>query len=362
MPSYKPLYGYRWDDPGHKQKNKYVLYEPEAEVVRRIYIWKIKGVTIQRICIMLNDEGIPTPNGGRIWRPQVVLDILRHPSYMGKAYALRHKWEMIPGKGMKHVLRPQEEWIELPDGTIPAIVSESEWQQVQRQLQWNKEQAARRNKHPEAALCRAGIAKCGICGANMAYKRRYDAATHGGADMYRCMKQGQLGNTCDNSVISVRIIDEAVWQKCLELLAHPRLIEIQNLTESLEDETNKEVRKVLSLRIADLTAEKSKAEEERDKVKRFSLQWEEAQEALEEFKKWCATIHRRIADGYEPTYQEKREAVDRLGMHVQIFRVEDHPRYKITCNPPEIASRLGPLHPYGHTHAYQHREDIEPGI
>src|SRR2546421_3998806 len=176
MPSYKPLYGYRWDDPRAKKKNKYVICPDEAEVVERIFLWKIKGITIQRICIMLTEEGIPTPNGKTVWQPQVVWSILTHPSYKGKAYALRHKWTYIAEEGkshMKHTLRPPEEWVELPEGTIPAIVSEEVWNEANRQLKWNKEQAARRNKHPESALCRAGIAICGECGANMSFKKRY---------------------------------------------------------------------------------------------------------------------------------------------------------------------------------------------
>src|SRR5260221_5376304 len=46
MPSHKPLFGYRWDDDRPKQKNKYLIYEPEAQIVRKIFTWKLHGVTI----------------------------------------------------------------------------------------------------------------------------------------------------------------------------------------------------------------------------------------------------------------------------------------------------------------------------
>lgn len=382
MPSYKALYGYRFDDDRYKQKNKYIIFEPEAQVVRRIFVWMLACLTIQRICINLTNEGVPTPNGNTIWKPQVVLDILRHPSYKGKAFAMRHQWTFDPtheGK-MKHNLRPENEWVELPDGTIPAIVSESDWNEVQRQLQRNREQAARRNKYPESALCRAGVAKCGVCGANMSFKKRYD--THnGGNDQYRCFKQSQIGNTCTNSVISVKTADDAVWEKVLELLADPEIIEralkeksqgenpnqpsldsldrliiktakgIQNLTEALQDETNKEVRKLLSHRIGDLIAQKAQFEEERDITARFKLQWDEAYQALEEFKVWCLGIHQRIERGEEIPYAEKRNAVDRLGIKIICFPVNHEPRYILTCDPPEIIEHLGmPLHQNGCNH------------
>ena len=63
MPSSKPLYGYRWDDPTRKKKEKYIIYEPEAQVVRRIFNWKHKGVSIHQICLWLNAEGIPHRRG-----------------------------------------------------------------------------------------------------------------------------------------------------------------------------------------------------------------------------------------------------------------------------------------------------------
>ncbi len=393
MPSHKPLYGYKWDDDRPKQKNKYVIFEPEAQVVRKIFNWKLHGLTIQRICITLNSEGIPTPGGGTVWKPQVVLDILRHPSYKGKAYALRHKYSFSPTNGkMTRIMRPQEEWIELPEGTIPGIVSEYDWDEVQRQLQRNKEQAARRNSHPEAALCRAGVAKCGVCGSNMSYKKKY-SAKHGGCDHYRCIRQSQIGNTCTNSVMSVKVVDDLVWGKVLELVAHPRLIEIalrkkyhgenpneqslqnldrlilkagakiQNLMESLEDETDREMRKLLSLRIRDLNEEKAKYEEERDTLCRLTLQWEEAVMALERFKEWCLTIHARIENGEEISYYEKRNAVDKLGVKIICYPITHHPRHILTCEPPEIIECLGvPQYQASHAHVNQDAKDIYLGV
>src|SRR5437879_11192054 len=110
---------------------------------------------------------------------------------------------------------------------------------------------------------------------------------------------------------------------------------IQNLMESMEDETNKDVRKLLSLRIGDLQAEKQQFEEERDVVSRLTVQWEEAYKALQRFQVWCGNIHQRVADGEEISYKEKSEAVDRLGMKIVIFHASVKERWNMTESPPD---------------------------
>lgn len=56
----RPPYGYRIDD------GKLVIYEQEAEVVRKVFMMKDKlGKSYQAICDYLNDEGIRSVSGGR---------------------------------------------------------------------------------------------------------------------------------------------------------------------------------------------------------------------------------------------------------------------------------------------------------
>lgn len=47
------------------------------EVAERIRSMRREGATLQAICDVLNDEGVPTPRGGQRWRPTSLRSILR---------------------------------------------------------------------------------------------------------------------------------------------------------------------------------------------------------------------------------------------------------------------------------------------
>ena len=47
------------------------------EVADRIRALRMQGATLQAICDVLNDEGVPTPRGGSHWRPTSLRSILR---------------------------------------------------------------------------------------------------------------------------------------------------------------------------------------------------------------------------------------------------------------------------------------------
>jgi DNA invertase Pin-like site-specific DNA recombinase len=46
-------------------------------LARRIRSMRSRGLTLQAICDKLNDEGVPTPRGGSIWRPTSLRSTLR---------------------------------------------------------------------------------------------------------------------------------------------------------------------------------------------------------------------------------------------------------------------------------------------
>jgi site-specific DNA recombinase len=53
-------YGYRYlrKQPGHKG-GSYVVYEPEAQIVRQIFAWLLEGYSARSIVVKLNQQGIP---------------------------------------------------------------------------------------------------------------------------------------------------------------------------------------------------------------------------------------------------------------------------------------------------------------
>jgi DNA invertase Pin-like site-specific DNA recombinase len=47
------------------------------DLARRIRAMRARGLTLQAICDTLNDEGVPTPRGGALWRPTSLRAVLR---------------------------------------------------------------------------------------------------------------------------------------------------------------------------------------------------------------------------------------------------------------------------------------------
>ena len=138
------LYGYRRD----KARGVREIYEPEAAVVRRIFRWVAEGVPIRSVVRRLNDDGIPSPAAGKLrfrdgraprWGNGVMHRILREQAYTGAAVAWKYRRTNKTGGFEK---RPPEEWIALPEGATPAIVSAAEWQAVQARLASNSAAAA----------------------------------------------------------------------------------------------------------------------------------------------------------------------------------------------------------------------------
>src|SRR5262245_50022094 len=84
-------YGYRYicKKPGEKG-GSYVVYELEAQVVRRIFSWVLEGQSARSLVSKLNAEGIPASRGGK-WGRSSVLRLLRNEWYIGRAYCNRYQ-------------------------------------------------------------------------------------------------------------------------------------------------------------------------------------------------------------------------------------------------------------------------------
>lgn len=70
-------YGYR------KDGNELKIYEPEAEIVRRIYKEFLQGAGAMTIARKLNEDEIPRKDGIVKWRKQSIYIILRNEKYIG---------------------------------------------------------------------------------------------------------------------------------------------------------------------------------------------------------------------------------------------------------------------------------------
>ena len=98
IPTGQTIYGY------DVKNGVYTVKDEEAKVVRSIYDMYLSGKGRLKIARALNDEGIPSPDGGE-WVPSVVTDILRNEKYAGdlmlqKYYVNNHiEKKTLPNRG-----------------------------------------------------------------------------------------------------------------------------------------------------------------------------------------------------------------------------------------------------------------------
>lgn len=81
VPSRIPPYGFKYNpQTGQLEVNT------TATHVRRIFEEVASGRTLRSTVTMLNEEGIPTPDGGRLWRTNTLRRILQNDVYLTRSY------------------------------------------------------------------------------------------------------------------------------------------------------------------------------------------------------------------------------------------------------------------------------------
>jgi DNA invertase Pin-like site-specific DNA recombinase len=77
---YKRFLGYRKGEDGLPE-----IVPEEAEIIRLIFRLTLFGKSPYAIASMLNNEGVPTPGGGKLWRTNNIISILGNEKYRGSA-------------------------------------------------------------------------------------------------------------------------------------------------------------------------------------------------------------------------------------------------------------------------------------
>jgi DNA invertase Pin-like site-specific DNA recombinase len=193
LSSYAP-YGYQ-KDPANK--NRLIIEDRGAEVVRRMYEMCAGGQGSRVISNMLNKEGILSPichrdklighESGRIsrWNCETVNSILRSRIYLGDM--VQGVYECSRFKRTPNKRRPKEEWIITPNTHEPLVAPEL-WEQAQTRIDSRK----RVTRTGELQLF-AGFVKCEDCGSALAYSNAQ------GIPQYTCGRNrrfGKEGCTC----------------------------------------------------------------------------------------------------------------------------------------------------------------------
>ena len=143
-------YGYRkvHVQDGPKKRPRLDLDPPADSIVRRIFDMTLQGQSVLDIVRTLNDEGIPTRNGGR-WAKNTIHKMLTNEAYVGA---------LVWGKGARDKAPPVR-----VDDAFPAIVTREEFEHANQLLQ----SRAPKVVHPRRAsspYLLSGLLKCESCG------------------------------------------------------------------------------------------------------------------------------------------------------------------------------------------------------
>ena len=124
----KPVYGYKMHPT---EKNKIVIDEEVAPVVRRIFALALSGMSCRKIATTLNEEGVPTPatycgwkvgNPGPytgLWSSERISEMLRNETYIGNM--VQGRMVKISYKSKKCLRQSPENWV-VVEGTHESII------------------------------------------------------------------------------------------------------------------------------------------------------------------------------------------------------------------------------------------------
>lgn len=237
-------YGYKRVKIGHEVSID--ICEEEAKVVKdifRLYVYEKKPIA--EIARILTQAGIKTANNKSAWIESSIRHMLKNTAYIGTAYfgktessdgvtnRIRH---YKSGKALypKHARKilPEENWHPI---VMPAIISESDFEQAQKQLQVNRELAGRNTKEPSLLQ---GLVFCGECG-HPFYKRsrKYKGCTR---SYYYCRTHGEKKlKKCSNGWVYQQDLDDLVYGETIKMLQNPSLVRAE-LYRRAEESHNKE--------------------------------------------------------------------------------------------------------------------------
>ena len=252
-------YGYL-HDPDDRQK--WILDEEAAPVVKRIFQGVIEGKPLAKIAEELTAERILTPTahwraiGERVsmgasgadpykWATATLIQILKKEEYMG--WTVLNKTATESYKSKKREATPQENRLIFKD-THPAIIDEETWNVVQR-LRETKRVRERIGGEPNPLT---GVLYCADCGQKMYHKQGSTGRPDQPHHEYVCSSYRHYSRSCTCHYIRVSVVESLVLEAIRRVSGYVReneaeFIERVREKSSLQQEAAvKESRKKLS--------------------------------------------------------------------------------------------------------------------
>ena len=257
-----PPYGYMKDPNNPKE---WIVDEPAAKVVRKIYALCVEGLGPTQIANRLKAEKVMTPNEywssiGRVcckppsvpyhWGTSTVSDILAKQEYCGDTVNFRTSTKSFKNK--KKIEKPEEEWKIFHD-THPAIIDRETFELVQ-------ELRKHRRRFTKTGITSwfSGLLYCSDCGEKLYYSatncyKREQA-------YFFCSTYRKDSSNCSAHYIREKAVYEIVLENMKRVFMNVNLFEEQFAKKQMES-YGEEKKKELSEKRKELNKAKQRVSE-----------------------------------------------------------------------------------------------------
>ena len=215
----KPVYGYKLHPT---EKNKIVIDEEVAPMVRRIFGMALDGMSCRQIASRLNAECVPTPAAYAglpvakpgpytgLWSSERISDMLQNETYIGNM--VQGRSVKISYKSKKCLKQAKENWV-VVEGTHEPLIDPETFQKVRMLVNSRKHTRSRTYD-----FLLKGLIFCHECGYPLAVINRKNAA---GEDVLyfvcRTYQRFTKAGVCTCHTIKEKTVTDAVIAKVREV-------------------------------------------------------------------------------------------------------------------------------------------------
>ena len=215
----KPVYGYKMHPT---EKNKIIIDEEVAPVVRRIFALALSGMSCRNIAALLNQEGVPTPATYAnlpvarpgpytgLWSSERISDMLQNETYIGNM--VQGRSVKISYKSKRCLKQDPANWV-VVEGTHEALVDVETFRKVRMLVNSRKHTRSRTYD-----FLLKGLIFCHECGYPLAVLTRKNAR---GEDVLyfvcRTYQRFTKAGVCTCHSIKEKTVTDAVVAKVREV-------------------------------------------------------------------------------------------------------------------------------------------------
>ena len=232
-------------------KNKLIIFEEQAVIVRRIFNMCLEGLSFYKIALKLTNEKVKTPaeyysfkwknsyhlNYG-LWHAKTIRDILTNRMYIGDL--VQNKRNKVNYKVKKIIKNNPENYI-VVENTHEPIIEKEIFYEVQKRIPKN----VGRNEKKEINLL-DGLLYCGDCGHRISVtsRRKKDNRCYTICNYYRTYMKYHVCTTHSNNYdILEKVILNTLKELCLNHIDRKKIKEetLKNINEDGKKNIKKEI-------------------------------------------------------------------------------------------------------------------------